>query len=139
MSATRLPSLPHIAKSIRPSVEATVRQLHRLDAGTPPFSYDLAWRIAFQLYSGNISLVAALEACRRIKVPLGAKCNAEVVNILWRDAQRASYLCHPLKDRLFLIRRDLAIPVRPRFYFVKDGAVHVFWLQPWKVIPAVPG
>lgn len=132
MSYSRLPSLPHVAKSIRPTVEGTVKQLHRLDAGTPPFSYDLSWRLAFPLYSGAVSLEAALEACRRIRVPLGARCNAEVVEILWRDAQRASYFCHPLKDRLFPIRRDLVIPVRPRFYFVKDGAVHLFWLQPWK-------
>lgn len=132
MSYSRLPSLPHVAKAIRHSVEDTVKQLHRLDAGNPPFSYDLSWRLAFRLYSGVVSLDSALEACRRIKAPLGARCNAEVVRMLWQDAQRTSYFCHPLKDRLFPIRRDLLIPVRPRFYFVKDGAVHLFWLQPWK-------
>ena len=72
-------------------------------------------------------------ACRKLKVPLGAKCNAEVVDIMWRAAREAAYLCHPLSDRLFPIRRDLAIPVRPRFYFVMDGVAQIFWLQPWKV------
>jgi hypothetical protein len=88
--------------------------------------------MAFPLYSGTVSLEAALKSCRRMRVPLGARCNGEVVKILWQDAQRNSYFCHPLKDRLFPIRRDLSIPVRPRFYFVKDGVVHIFWLQPWK-------
>lgn len=132
MLYVRLPSLPHIAKVIRPTAWATLRELHSLDKGSPPFSYDRAWQMAFPLYSGTVSLAAALEACRRMKVPLGARCNAEVVNILWRDAQRASYFCHPLKERLFPIRRDLAVPVRPRFYFVKDDVVHLFWLQPRK-------
>lgn len=132
MSYALLPSLPHVAKSICATVEGTVRQLHRLDAGMPPFSYDLSWRLAFPLYSGTFNLGAALEACRRVRVPLGAKCNAEVVEIMWQDSQRASHFCHPLKDRFFPIRRDLVIPVRPRFYFVKEGAVHLFWLQPWK-------
>ena len=71
-------------------MEDTVRQLHKLDRGTLPFSYDLSWRMALPLYSGAVSLEVALEGCRRIKVPLGAKCNAEVVSILWQDAQRAS-------------------------------------------------
>lgn len=133
MSYHRLPSLPHVARSIRPTIEGTVKQLRRLDSGTPPFSYDLSWRLAFPLYSGALSLEAALEACRRIKVPLGARCNAEVVDILWQDSRRASYFCHPLKDRFYSIRRDLIIPVRPRFYFVKNHTVHLFWLQPWKV------
>lgn len=132
MSYQKLPSLPHVAKSICPTLEDTVKRLHRLDAGTPPFSYGPSWRMAFPLYSGALNLEAAQEACRRIKPSLGAKCNVEVVEILWQDSQRSSYFCHPLKDRLFPIRRDLAIPVRPRFYFVKDGIVHLFWLQPWK-------
>lgn len=132
MSQHNLPSLPHIAKSICPTVEGTVRQLQRLDASTPPFSYDLSWRLALPLYSGAIKLNAALEACHRLKPPLGAKCNAEVVEIMWQDSQGTSYFCHPLKDRFFPIRHDLLIPVRPRFYFVKNGVVNVFWLQPWK-------
>ena len=132
MSYARLQSLPHIAKSIQPSAEGILRRLHELDRRKPTWSYDLSWRLAVPLYSGRISQAAALKACRKIKDSVGAKSNAEVVSILWDDAQRASYLCHPLKDRLFPIRHDLVIPVRPRFYFVKDGSVHLFWLQPWK-------
>lgn len=120
-------------KVLRPTVAAIEAELHRLDADLPPFSYDPASRIAFPLYSGQITLKAALDACQRIKSPLGARCNAEVVEIMWRDAQQASFFCHRLKARLFPIRRDLVIPVWPRFYFVRSDLVRLFWLQPWKV------
>lgn len=103
-----------------------------LDEGRPPFSYDLSWRIAFPLHKGEISLAAALEACRKQKHPLGARCNAEVVTAMWEEAQRVSYMCHPLKDRYYPIRRDLTIPVCPRFYMVQGEDIKLFWLQPWK-------
>lgn len=130
----RLPHLPHIAKAICSTVPETVKALHRLDAGTPPFSYNPAVGMAHPLYSGQISLEAAVKSCQRIKHPQGAKSNEEVVRLIWQDAQgqKASFLCHPLKDRLFRIRHDLVIPVKPRFFFVKDGIVNIFWLQPWK-------
>jgi hypothetical protein len=130
---TRLPHLPHIAKVIRPTLEETIKALHKLDEGIPPFSYRPVANMAPSLYSGKLSLKAALETCERIKHPQGAASNAEVAEVLWADAQKASYMCHPLKDRQFHIRHDLAIPVRPRFFFVKDGVVHIFWLQPWKL------
>lgn len=132
MSYTKLPSLQHIAKVIRPSVADTERELHRIDQSTPPVNYSSAWRMARLLYSGDISLRAALDACDRLKPSPNARCNAEVVQIIWKDAQGAEYLCRPLKDRFFAIRRDLEIPVRPKFYFVKNGVVYIFWLQPWK-------
>lgn len=132
MSYTKLPSIQHIAKTIRPTATETERELHRIDRGRPPFSYELSWRLARPLYSGEISKNAALSACNRIKIPLGARCNAEVVQIIWEDSQGADYFCRPLGGRLFPIRKDLAIPVKPRFYFVKDGTVYVYWLQPWK-------
>ena len=132
MSYTRLPRLQHVAKVLQPTVDETERELHRFDEGQPPFSYDLSWRLAHALYGGDVSLAAALSACNRIKNTLGARCNADVVQIIWNDAQGAEYFCHPLKGKLFAIRKDLAIPVKPRFYFVKNGIVYIFWLQPWK-------
>jgi hypothetical protein len=128
-----LPHLPHIAKAIRPTVAETVKALHKLDQGIPLFSYRTVMNMAHPLYSGKISLDAAVATCARIKDAQGAKSNEEVARILHADAQKASYMCHPLKDRLFHIRHDLAIPVRPRLFFVKDGLVHIFWLQPWKL------
>lgn len=132
MVYTRLPSVQHIAKVIRPTVEETEQELHRIDRGRPPFSYGLSWRIAPALYRGELSLSAALAACKRMKIPIGARCNAEITEIIWRDAQGAQYFCRPLKDRFFQIRKDLVIPVKPKFYFVKDGKVYIYWLQPWK-------
>lgn len=129
----KLPHLPHIAKVIRPTVEETVKALHKLDQGNPPFSYRPVLNMAHPLYSGQITLKAVLSACAQIPHPQGAKSNAEVAKVLWEDAQRMHYMCHPLKDKFFHIRHDLTIPVRPKFYFVKDGVPHIFWLQPWKV------
>lgn len=132
MVYTRLPSIQHVAKAIRPTVEETERELHRLDGGMPPFSYNLSWRVAPALYSGELSLAAALAAAKRLQVPVGVRSNAEVIEIIWRDAQGAQDLCRPLSDRDFQIRKDLAIPVKPKFFFVRDGKVYIYWLQPWK-------
>jgi hypothetical protein len=132
MSYIRLPSIQHIAKVIRSTATETERELHKIDGRIPPVSYRSTWSIAYPLYSGSISLKAALDACGRLTPSLNAQCNAEVVKIIWDDSQGAEYFCRPLKDRLFPIRKDLAIPVRPKFYLVKNGVAHIYWLQPWK-------
>lgn len=103
-----------------------------MDGRRPPFNYNLSWRVAFSLYRGELSLDAALEACRRLRVKAGIRSNSEVVKVIWEDAARANFLCRPLKERPFAIRHDMAIPVRPRFYIVRNGQPHIFWLQPWK-------
>lgn len=133
MSKNKLPHLPHIAKAIRPTIQETAKALHELDKGMPPWNYGKAVNMTSLLYSGELSLTAALKACDTIKHPQGVISNAEVIKAVWADSQKASYLCYPLKERLFYIRPDLAIPVRPRFYFVKNDVVHIFWLQPWKI------
>jgi hypothetical protein len=132
MQRISLPSIQHVAKSIQPTIEGTVETLLRFDKGIPPFSYHTAWRLAYLLYSGKITLAAALAACERINVEQGAISNAEVAKIIWDDAENAEYFCHPLTGRRYAIRHDLAIPVRPRFYFVRNGSIQIFWLQPWK-------
>lgn len=132
MLFNRTPSLPHVAKAVRPTVDETLAEIRRIDTGKPPpFNYGAAWRLAYAIYSRAISKTAALKACESCG-EVGSVYNAEVVEALLENAPSKEHFCHPLKPRLFPIRQDLAIPVNPKFYFVENDEVFIFWLQPWR-------
>lgn len=132
MSTFKLPSIQHVARAIRPSIAEIKRELHGIDRADPFMSYVLSRKLAHGLYSGDLSLSAALNACGRQKSRQGKISNAEVAKALWADAQHREVYCHPLRSRKYAIRHDLMITVNPGFYFVEDGLVKIFWLQPWK-------
>lgn len=97
---------------------------------SPVWGYRPAKSAAKPVYSGEISLQAALEGVRKRGNPLGRTANTEVVELIWKTAQGRHFHCHDLKPRPFFIRKDLSILVDPLFFFVERGRVKIFWLQP---------
>jgi hypothetical protein len=98
--------------------------------GRAPFNYLPARGVAKPVYSGDLSLAAALETCRARGIPAGRKSNAEVIKLIWAAAQGRNFKYYDLTPRMFPIRRDLSVPVDALFFFVEGGKVKIFWLQP---------
>lgn len=131
MQPLKVPPVQDVVRFLRPTISETKQLLveyYTRKKGL--FSYEPARKIAKPLYSGEIGLPAALEGCLTKGNPRGRKSNAEVVELIWQAAQGRSLLCHDLKKRDFAIRRDLAIAVHAPFYFVENGQVKIYWLQP---------
>lgn len=125
-----VPSIQDVARLVCPTVPETVEKLKGYYAASGPFSYDHAKRVAKLLYSGEISLDAAMFGCLTTGNPLGRQSNAEVVKHIWRAAQGRELLCYALSRRQFKIHRDLSIGVHPPFYFVENLRPKLYWLQP---------
>jgi len=125
-----VPSAQDVVRLIRPSDGETFDALKRHYERRPSvWNYRTSRAVAEPLFSGDISCDAAVAACKRGH-PLGWKANTEVIEHIWRAAQRRRFYCHTLSPELFEIRRDLSILVDPPFYFVEDRKVKIFWLQP---------
>lgn len=130
MQNLRIPSAQDVVRIIRPSVEETAEALKRYYEKWPSWSYGPARAMAKPVFSGELSLDAALEGCKNRGNPLGRESNAEVAEHIWEAAKGRSFQCHKLAKRPFTIRRDLALLVDPLFFFVESRRVKIFWLQP---------
>jgi hypothetical protein len=130
MQYLRLPAPQDIVRLLRSTVEETAGVLKGYYEQQPAWNYGPARAMARPVYSGELSLSAATERCRNGGNPLGRHSNAEVAEHIWTAAQGRSFQCHPLGPRPFGIRRDLSILIDPTFFFVENGQVKLFWLQP---------
>jgi hypothetical protein len=124
------PSSLDVVRLIRPTVEETMDGLKRYYEKPPQWGYGPAKTIAKPVFSGELSVEAAVEGCRRRGNPLGRDSNAEVAGLVWEAAQGRSFQCFDLSKRPFAIRQDLKFWVDPLFFFVERGRVKIFWLQP---------
>jgi hypothetical protein len=130
MSDLPIPGLQDVARLIRPTVSETELLLRDYYEIPSTFSYAASRLVSKPLYSGDLSLQQVLDYIeKRVYAPWRGQ-NAEVAELIWQAAQGRSFLCHPLKRQHFNIRRDLAIPVKPEFYFVENGQLRIFALQP---------
>jgi hypothetical protein len=86
--------------------------------------------MAKPVFSGEITLSAAITGCLTRGNPLGRKWNAEVAELVWQAAQGRTFKCFDLMKRPFAIRQDLSFLVDPLFFFVESSLVKIFWLQP---------
>ena len=130
----KLPSLElqDIVRVIRPSVSETEQALRDHWSSVAPFNYELVRRLSIALSKGDVPLSQVEAACARLRNKAARKPNADVARLLWRHLYGRSLFVHHLDKRLFPLRRDLGIWVKPIFYYVENGRVVIFWLQPRK-------
>lgn len=124
------PSALDVVRLIRPTLEETTDSLKRYYEKPPQWGYGPARAMAKPVFSGEISIEAAVQGCRNRGNPLGRESNAEVARFVWSAAQGRSFQCFNLSKRPFAIRQDLRFWVDPLFFFVEDRRVKIFWLQP---------
>jgi hypothetical protein len=124
------PSALDVVRLIRRTREDTAAALIGYYQQLPRWSYSPARAMAKPVFSGEISLAAAIAGCLNGGNPLGRKWNAEVAELVWEAAQGRKFKCFDLSKRPFAIRQDLRFLVDPLFFFVEQNTVKIFWLQP---------
>jgi hypothetical protein len=124
------PSALDVVRLIRPTIDETTDGLKRYYEIPPRWGYGPARAMAKPVFSGEVSMDAAVEGCRSRGNPLGRESNAEVAGLVWEAAQGRSFQCFDLSKRPFAIRQDLKFWVDPLFFFVEHGRIKIFWLQP---------
>lgn len=135
------PAAQDVVRFLRTTIEETVAVLKYHYERTPPvWGYGPSRRSAKPLYSGDLTLEAALRGVREQGNPIGRKANAEVIQLIWEQARGRRFICHDLHPKPFPLRKDLSIIVDPLFYFVEDTKVKIFWLQPRRrFAPSIEG
>lgn len=130
MQNLRIPYVQDVARLTRPTVEETIVELIKHYQGSPVFNYQTVCKICRPLFSGNLTLNAAIQACMTRGSPLGRKFNADVAAYVWESSQDRNTMCFDVSPRDYAIRSDIRIGVAPLFYFVENGKVYFYWLQP---------
>ena len=124
------PSTLDVGRFIRPSTEEIVELLLAYYTEMPAWTYGPARAVARSVFSGEISLKAAVHGCETRGSLLGRPWNAEVAKLVWEAGRDRSLKCFKLSKRKFAIRQDLSFSVDPLFFFVEEGKIKIFWLQP---------
>ncbi len=133
MKRLQLGQLLDIARLASPSVERTLKLLQRRFRKRPPFTYRVARRVAFALWSGDLKLSVAKAAVDKARLNvLGKRCNHEVIEAIYELSKHHNRLCYRLSPQPYQIRRDAYIPVPLEFYFTNSGKPNLVFLQPRK-------
>ena len=131
MKAPNLPACHDLVRFIRPTQPATKDALlgHFM---RPPgfFSYEVARRVSPRAFEGELSSSALKQACDTISNAVGRKSNWEAVQAVQKSGSGRNVQCYPMHDVRLKVRKDLSIRVAVDFYFVENGRVQAFWLQP---------
>lgn len=128
----RTPSVQHAVALIRPTVEATVLEMEKLDLAAIPFSLNPGRKLFKPMMEGQ-PLDWALRQVEADKHEKNIKPNKGLVTafsdyavgkkVPWfRECQSYGYP----------IGSGVIIPVRPSGFWVEDGRLQVLWAQCWK-------
>jgi len=134
----RVPSAQDSARLIKPTFEETLASLREhYQRPVIGWSYNKVRNASRPIFSGDMTAAAiagmftapAHEDARSPKA-IGRKSNLQVAVMLRDHASGRVFKCHDLKPRKVFLSPEHALTVNPGFYFVEDGKVKIFWLQP---------
>jgi hypothetical protein len=128
----RTPSVQHAVALIRPTVEATVLEMEKLDSAQIPFSLDPGRKLFKPLMEGQ-SLDWALRQVEADKHHKNIAPNRGLVTAFapYATEKKVSWF-RECERYLFPIGSGVSIPVRPSGFWVEDGRLRVLWTQCWK-------
>lgn len=102
------------------------------NADGAPFNYLSGTRVIKQGYRGYHNLDALVAACANEKTEQGRKSNSEVVKLAAPISFGRVTQVFDLPRRQFQFGRDLHSGYRIPFFFVEDGIVKLYYIQPRK-------
>ncbi len=129
-----IPPVPDLARAQGQTVEEVV-EWFRNDYYTGPSvngNYLTGTRCAKASYRGLHNLPQLLAACDKEKQKQGKRSNSEVVELAAPVAFGRSTQVFDLPRRQFAFGRDLYANYRIPFFFVENGIVKLYYLQPRK-------
>lgn len=132
MSVPKVPPLHDVVRLTDPSsVERTVEavRLH-VYRGPTQFNYEPVRAVAPQAWIRTLPKEQFTSACLKSRNPKGRRQNAEVAGLVWDSGRKVASRIYAPESRLFVIRADLSMRFQPDAFFIEDGRVVFFWLQP---------
>lgn len=128
----KTPSVQHAVALIRPTVEATLLEMEKLDLAQIPFSLDPGRKLFKPLMEGQ-PLDWALRQVEADRHPKNTAPNKGLVTAFASYAAEKNVPWFRECERyLFPIGSGVSIPVRPSGFWVEDGRLRVLWTQCWK-------
>ena len=128
----RTPSLQHAVALIRPTVEATVLEMEKLDSAAIPFSLNPSRKLFKPLMEGQTLgwALRQVEADTHLK---NIAPNKDLVTAFsgYASDKNVPWFREPERF-LYPIGSGVMIPVRPTGFWIEDGRLQVLWAQCWK-------
>ncbi len=128
----RTPSVQHAVALIRPTIEATVLEMEKLDLAAIPFSLNPGRKLFKPMMEGQ-PLDWALRQVEADKHQKNIAPNRGLVTAFadYAAEKKVSWF-RECERYLYPIGSGVMIPVRPAGFWVHDGRLQVLWAQCWK-------
>lgn len=127
------PPLPELARASGETVEELSSWfISYFDSHPAPFNYRLGTRIVRAAYKGLHNIDSLVAGCAAEKLDVGRKSNSEVVRLAAPLAFGRSTRVFDLSPRKFNFGRDKSSSYRVPFFFVENGVIKLYFLQPRK-------
>ena len=133
MSLLPTPPVPDLARVPGGSVEEAERWLvEYYNSNGAPFNYRCCSRISRVAYKGMHNIIQLKAGCEAEKTAVGKSANRDVVSLVAPLAFGRKTQVFDLTPRRFWFGRERSAAYRIPFFFVENGIIHVYYLQPRK-------